>query len=242
MHHGPGGHREPPQPVTLPPTAATKHFLWSLGLFAMAFGGALSWNNWRINARGVVPVMTPKRTPTAPGPGPGDFTYDRARWEQRVPRIAVLAGPHKTASTTLQALSYTPRRGVAYTPGRMYPCGSVFGAPLGSSFSSLRSSSAPVAGTAVAYNQSPGTASKLAICFSGIRIVVDALSLFSLIQRLLFSLSLSDTRGQILRRPRYYTPLLLKGTLREFGGKCTPVVHFSKISLPGVCATPRLGM
>ena len=89
--------------MTLPPTAATKHFLWSLGLFAMAFGGALSWNNWRINARGVVPVMTPKRTPTAPGPGPGDFSYDRARWEQRVPRIAVLAGPHKTASTTLQA-------------------------------------------------------------------------------------------------------------------------------------------
>ena len=28
------------------------------------------------------------------------------------------------------ALSYTPRGGVAHTPGRMYPCGSVFEAPL----------------------------------------------------------------------------------------------------------------
>lgn len=31
-----------------------------------------------------------------------DFAYDRKRWEQKKPRIAILAGPHKTASTTLQ--------------------------------------------------------------------------------------------------------------------------------------------
>lgn len=31
-----------------------------------------------------------------------DFTYDKKRWEKNSPRIAVLAGPHKTASTTLQ--------------------------------------------------------------------------------------------------------------------------------------------
>ena len=32
-----------------------------------------------------------------------DFSYDRERWEENRPRIGVLAGPHKTASTTLQA-------------------------------------------------------------------------------------------------------------------------------------------
>ncbi len=30
------------------------------------------------------------------------FAYDRKTWEQKKPRIAILAGPHKTASTTLQ--------------------------------------------------------------------------------------------------------------------------------------------
>ena len=31
-----------------------------------------------------------------------DFTYHRERWKKNSPCIAVLAGPHKTASTTLQ--------------------------------------------------------------------------------------------------------------------------------------------
>ena len=32
--------------------------------------------------------------------------------------------------TAVRPLSYTPRGGVAHTPGRMYPCGSGFEAPL----------------------------------------------------------------------------------------------------------------
>ena len=31
-----------------------------------------------------------------------DFSYDKEQWEKNPPRIVVLAGPHKTASTTLQ--------------------------------------------------------------------------------------------------------------------------------------------
>jgi len=31
-----------------------------------------------------------------------DFTYDHELWEQKIPRIVVMVGPHKTASTTLQ--------------------------------------------------------------------------------------------------------------------------------------------
>lgn len=31
-----------------------------------------------------------------------DFSYDKERWEKNPPRIVLLAGPHKTASTTLQ--------------------------------------------------------------------------------------------------------------------------------------------
>ena len=31
-----------------------------------------------------------------------DFSYDRETWDKNRPRIAILAGPHKTASTTLQ--------------------------------------------------------------------------------------------------------------------------------------------
>lgn len=34
-----------------------------------------------------------------------DFTYDHELWEQKIPRIVVMAGPHKTASTTLQTFA-----------------------------------------------------------------------------------------------------------------------------------------
>ena len=47
-------------------------------------------------------ILKDKASVSIPTEGKHDFSYDKERWEKNHPRIVVLAGPHKTASTTLQ--------------------------------------------------------------------------------------------------------------------------------------------
>ena len=74
--------------------------LWLSTLCVAVFASVLLPEHSYAPFDGAASVMS-KRSPPA-NPEPDDFAYDREEWERRVPRIVVLAGPHKTASSDLQ--------------------------------------------------------------------------------------------------------------------------------------------